>query len=45
MLAPPRGGASGNIGSDYVAKSPADGYTFLLDTDATHTSNDWLFKR
>jgi tripartite-type tricarboxylate transporter receptor subunit TctC len=39
-----RGGASGNIGSDFVAKSPADGYTFLLATDATHTANAWLFK-
>lgn len=34
-----RAGASGNIGSDHVAKGPADGYTFLLGTDATHTSN------
>lgn len=25
-----RGGAAGNIGADHVAKSPADGYTFLL---------------
>ena len=25
-----KGGASGNIGSDYVAKSPADGYTLML---------------
>ena len=25
-----RGGAAGNIGADYVAKSPPDGYTFLL---------------
>jgi tripartite-type tricarboxylate transporter receptor subunit TctC len=34
-----RAGASGNIGSDYVAKSPADGYTLLMATDATHTTN------
>jgi len=33
------GGASGNIGSDYVAKSKPDGYTFLLGTDATHSAN------
>ncbi len=39
-----KGGASGNIGSDFVAKAPADGYTFLLATDATHTANAWLFK-
>ena len=34
-----RAGASGNIGSDYVAKSASDGYTILLGTDATHASN------
>lgn len=34
-----RAGASGNIGSDVVAKSPADGYTILLGTDATHAAN------
>src|SRR4051794_2356948 len=39
-----RGGASGNIGSDLGAKSPADGYTLVLGTDATHASNPYLFK-
>jgi tripartite-type tricarboxylate transporter receptor subunit TctC len=39
-----RAGASGNIGSDVVAKSAPDGYTLLLATDATHTANPWLFK-
>jgi tripartite-type tricarboxylate transporter receptor subunit TctC len=34
-----KGGASGGIGSDFVAKSPPDGYTFLLGTDATHSAN------
>lgn len=34
-----RAGASGNIGSDHVARAAADGYTFLLGTDATHASN------
>ena len=34
-----RAGASGNIGSDVVAKSAPDGYTFLLGTDATHAAN------
>ena len=34
-----RGGASGNIGSDNVAKSPPDGYSLLLGTDATHAAN------
>jgi tripartite-type tricarboxylate transporter receptor subunit TctC len=34
-----KAGASGGIGSDFVAKSAADGYTFLLGTDATHSAN------
>ncbi len=39
-----RGGASGNLGSDFVSKAAPDGYTFLLGTDATHSSNPYLFK-
>jgi tripartite-type tricarboxylate transporter receptor subunit TctC len=39
-----RAGASGNIGSDYVAKSAPDGYTILLGTDATHTTNVFFGK-
>ncbi len=34
-----RAGASGNIGSDFVAKSAPDGYTLLMGTDATHATN------
>jgi tripartite-type tricarboxylate transporter receptor subunit TctC len=34
-----RGGASGNIGTELVAKAPPDGYTFELGTDATHAAN------
>lgn len=34
-----KAGASGGIGSDFVAKSAPDGYTFLLGTDATHSAN------
>jgi tripartite-type tricarboxylate transporter receptor subunit TctC len=31
-----KGGAGGTIGSDFVAKAPADGYTMILGTSSTH---------
>jgi tripartite-type tricarboxylate transporter receptor subunit TctC len=34
-----RAGASGNIGTDYVAKAPADGYTLLMGSSAALASN------
>ncbi len=34
-----RAGASGNIGSEFVAKAAPDGYTFMIGTDATHAGN------
>jgi tripartite-type tricarboxylate transporter receptor subunit TctC len=37
-----RAGASGNIGSEHVARSAPDGYTFVMGTDATHASNTHL---
>ncbi|TWS94115.1 tripartite tricarboxylate transporter substrate binding protein [Reyranella sp. CPCC 100927] len=37
-------GASGQIGSEQVAKSPADGHTLLLTTSATHSARPWLVK-
>ena len=37
-----RAGASGNIGTEFAAKQPADGYTFMLGTDATHAANSHL---
>ncbi len=37
-----KSGASGNIGTEFVAKQPADGYTFMLGTDATHAANSYL---
>jgi len=39
-----RPGASGNIGSDMVAKAKPDGYTLLVGTMSTHTMNPVLFK-
>ncbi len=38
-----RPGASGNLGSDLVAKAPADGYTLVLGNNATHATNESLF--
>ncbi len=40
-----RSGAGGNIGSEYVAKQPPDGYTFLLGTAGTHAINAALYRR
>jgi tripartite-type tricarboxylate transporter receptor subunit TctC len=39
ILVDNRAGASGNIGTDIVAKAAPDGYTFGLGTDATHAAN------
>ncbi len=38
-----RAGAAGNIGAQFVAKSPADGYTLLMGTNATHAAAPFLF--
>jgi len=40
-----RAGAGGTLGADNVAKSPADGYTIVLGTDASHATNLFLSKR
>ena len=40
-----RPGASGNIGSDIVAKSAPDGYTLLVGSMSTHVMNPALFDR
>ncbi len=39
-----RAGAGGNIGAEIVAKSPNDGYTFLMGTVGTHGINRALYK-
>ena len=36
-------GASGNLGSDIVAKAPPDGYTLVMGNNATHATNQSLF--
>ena len=38
-------GAGGNVASEVAARAPADGYTFLLATAATHGVNAALYKR
>lgn len=38
-----RPGAGGNIGADFVAKSPGDGYTFLVAANAILTTNQHLY--
>ncbi|MCC7183298.1 MAG: hypothetical protein IOMNBAOH_01586 [Rhodocyclaceae bacterium] len=40
-----RPGANGVIGTDVVAKSPADGYTLNLGSVSTHASNASLYSR
>ena len=37
-------GAGGNIGADFVVKSPADGYTVLFGIDTTFTVNPYIYK-
>jgi len=39
-----RGGASGTIGSDLLAKGPVDGYTVMVHS-ATHVANPHLYKK
>ncbi len=38
-----RGGAGGNIGADFVAKSAPDGYTLVMGTIGTHAINPSLY--
>ncbi len=45
MLVDNRPGAGGNIGADFVAKSPADGYTLVMGTVGTHSINGALYAK
>ncbi|MBM3619814.1 MAG: tripartite tricarboxylate transporter substrate binding protein [Alphaproteobacteria bacterium] len=36
-------GAGGNIGTEVAARSPADGYTLLVGTVATHAMNEFMY--
>ena len=38
-----RPGAGGNVGTQIAARSPADGYTLLIGTNATHAANGFLY--
>jgi tripartite-type tricarboxylate transporter receptor subunit TctC len=40
-----RGGAGGTLGADNVAKSPADGSSIVLGTDASHATNIFLSRK
>jgi len=40
-----KAGAGGNIAVDYVAKSPADGYTILIGQTAHFAINPWLYPK
>ena len=40
-----RAGAGGNIGGQFAARAPADGYTIFMGTVGTHAINEWLYKK
>ncbi|MDR0200565.1 MAG: tripartite tricarboxylate transporter substrate binding protein [Delftia acidovorans] len=40
-----KGGASGMIAAQQVARSAADGYTVLITTNTTHAANQHLYKK
>lgn len=40
-----KGGASGNIAYQHVARSPADGYTLLISYSAYHVGNPAMFSK
>jgi tripartite-type tricarboxylate transporter receptor subunit TctC len=40
-----RPGAAGNLASDFVAKAPADGYTFLYNLSTAFTINPFIYSK
>ncbi len=40
-----RGGAGGNIAAEYVARTPADGYTLMIGTNSVLAINQALYSR
>ncbi|HMS78424.1 MAG TPA: tripartite tricarboxylate transporter substrate binding protein [Burkholderiaceae bacterium] len=44
MVVENRPGAAGNIGTQHVARAPADGYTLLMGTNGTHAAAPFLYK-
>ena len=45
FLVDPRPGAAGNVAAEFVAKSPADGYTLLAALGTTFTVNPSLYRK
>jgi tripartite-type tricarboxylate transporter receptor subunit TctC len=40
-----KGGASGMLAAQQVAKAPPDGYTVLITTNTTHAANEHLYRK